>query len=277
MTGWVCQWRLFWITVEDSVKKAYVEECVLQVNATSERSNSEKQGDVIPETRKVSMPVSSSPREPMKNQDTACYLDRIEAPLPPLQPRSTCERLELPFSCDIVRLRGTCLITIGSAHFTMWKWYFVTSQEASDYVEHDFLQERFHLTHFAGCAILFNKDISHPDISVKSIYLHDTRQGVQDHIVGGEQGWVSRGVLSRTSFRRTAVSGQKNGIALPGQRHRLKKPNIHHSVELKQTVHFQSTTLIETAFLNRSLPACSQVGIYVAVYARLGQCNENIK
>ena len=61
MTGWVCQWKPFWIPVDDSFKKAYVEEWVFLVNATSERSNSESQGDVIPETPKVSMPVSSSP------------------------------------------------------------------------------------------------------------------------------------------------------------------------------------------------------------------------
>ena len=30
------------------------------------------------------------------------------------------------------------------------KWHIVTLQEASDYVDHDILQERFHVTHFAG-------------------------------------------------------------------------------------------------------------------------------
>ena len=65
------------------------------------------------------------------------------------------------------------------------------------------------MTHFAGCAVLFNKDTFYPDISVKSIYLHDTRRGVQDHIVEGEHGWVLQGVVSRASFRRAAASGQK--------------------------------------------------------------------
>ena len=88
------------------------------------------------------------------------------------------------------------------------KWHLVTQQEASDYVEHEILHERFHVTHFAGCAVLFNKDTFYPDISVKSIYLHDTRRGVQDHIVEGEHGWVFQGVLSRASFRRAAASGQ---------------------------------------------------------------------
>ena len=70
------------------------------------------------------------------------------------------------------------------------KWHIDTLQEASDYVEHDILQERIHVTHFAGCAILFNKDTFYPDISAESIYLHDMSRGVQDHIVEGEHGWV---------------------------------------------------------------------------------------
>ena len=120
MTGWVCQWKPFWIPVDDSFKKAYVEEWVFLVNATSERSNSESQGDVIPETPEVSMPVSSSPWGPPKNQDTACSWERIEAPLPPLQPRSTCERLELPFSCDAILSGYEDLVSSGSDQFTMW-------------------------------------------------------------------------------------------------------------------------------------------------------------
>ena len=83
MTGWVCQWKPFWIPVDDSFKKAYVEEWVFQVTAPSELSLSEGQGDVLPETLKVSLPVSSSPWGPPKNEDTACSRERIEAPLPP--------------------------------------------------------------------------------------------------------------------------------------------------------------------------------------------------
>ena len=88
------------------------------------------------------------------------------------------------------------------------KWHIITLQEASQYVEHDILRERFHVTHYAGFAIFFNKDTFFPDICVKSIYLHDTRRGVQDQVVEGEQGWVLQGVLSRASFRRAAASGQ---------------------------------------------------------------------
>ena len=89
------------------------------------------------------------------------------------------------------------------------KWHIIPLQEASEYVEHEILHERFHVTHFAGCAILFNKDTFYPDISVKPIYLHDTRRGLQDHIVEGKHEWVLQGVLSRASFRGAAGSGQK--------------------------------------------------------------------
>ena len=89
------------------------------------------------------------------------------------------------------------------------KWHLITLQEASDYVEHEILHERFHVTHFAGCAILFNKDTFYPDISVKSIYLHDTRRCEQDHLVEGEQGWVLQGVLSRASFRSNIYAKKK--------------------------------------------------------------------
>ena len=73
---------------------------VFFVNVISERFLSESQGDVIPETPKVSLLVPSSPWGPAKNEDTACSPECIEAPLPPLQPRPTCERLELLFSSD---------------------------------------------------------------------------------------------------------------------------------------------------------------------------------
>ena len=51
------------------------------------------------------------------------------------------------------------------------KWHIVTLIEASDYVNHDILHERFHVTRFLGCAILFNKDTFYPDITVKSTFM----------------------------------------------------------------------------------------------------------
>ena len=34
----------------------------------------------------------------------------------------------------------------------------ITLQEASEYVDHELLTNRFQVTHYAGCAILFRKD-----------------------------------------------------------------------------------------------------------------------
>ena len=51
------------------------------------------------------------------------------------------------------------------------KWHIATLQEASDCVDHDIIQERFHVTHYLGCAILFDKDTFYPDINVNFIYL----------------------------------------------------------------------------------------------------------
>ena len=94
------------------------------------------------------------------------------------------------------------------------KWHIITLQVASDYVDHDILTCRFHVTHHGGCAILRNKDTFYPDIEVKSIYLHDTRRELLDKVMEGDQGWVLQGVLSRASFRRRPLSGQKTFTVL---------------------------------------------------------------
>ena len=88
------------------------------------------------------------------------------------------------------------------------KWHLITLQEASEYVDHAILHERFYVTHFAGCAVLFNHHTFYPNVDVKSIFLHDTRRVLHDHIVEGEHGWVLQGVVSLASFRRAAASGE---------------------------------------------------------------------
>ena len=40
------------------------------------------------------------------------------------------------------------------------KWHIITLQEASEYVEHDILRERFHVTHFAGVRFSSTKTLS---------------------------------------------------------------------------------------------------------------------
>ena len=89
------------------------------------------------------------------------------------------------------------------------RWHAVTLQEASEFVDHELLTNRFHVTHYAGCAILLHKDTFYANIDVKSIYLHDTRRDLPAQVMEGEQGCVSQGVLSRALFRSPPVSGQK--------------------------------------------------------------------
>ena len=48
------------------------------------------------------------------------------------------------------------------------RWHVITLQEASEYVDHDILTGRFHVTHYGGCAILFNKDTFYSNIDAKS-------------------------------------------------------------------------------------------------------------
>ena len=83
-----------------------------------------------------------------------------------------------------------------------------------DYVDHDILTNRFHVTHYGGCAILFNKDTFSPNVDVRSVYLHDTRRDLPDQVMEREQGWIIQGVLSRASFRRPPLSGQKTFTVL---------------------------------------------------------------
>ena len=224
---WKCQWKPFWIPVDDSFKNALRGRMVFQVTDTSDPPFPGGRGDVIPETPKVSLPVSSSPWEAPKPEVSACSRERIEAPLPPLQPRPTCDRLELLFSCDAILSGYEDLHLPGSGQFTVWgkmtldeiftehvvdihrieadfrdafkrnqasssqtygvnkyfssqslvqkrlsiynwnpgprrgkedafekqiagKWHLITLQKASDYVEHEILHERLHVTHFCG-------------------------------------------------------------------------------------------------------------------------------
>ena len=55
---------------------------------------------------------------------------------------------------------------------------------------------------------------STPDIEVNSVYLHDTRRELHDKVMEGDQGWVLQGVISRASFRRRLLSGQKTFTVL---------------------------------------------------------------
>ena len=94
------------------------------------------------------------------------------------------------------------------------KWHVNTLQGAMEYVDHDFLTNRFHVTHHGRCRVLFNKDTFYHDVEVKSMYLHDTRRELPDKVMEGGQGWVLQEVLSRASFRRPPLNGQKTFAVL---------------------------------------------------------------
>ena len=90
------------------------------------------------------------------------------------------------------------------------KWHLITLQEAIDYVDHELLTNRFHVTHYGGCAVLFNKDtLLHLKSKSSPSTFTMTRRELPDKVMEGDQGWVLQGVLSRASFRRPPLSGQK--------------------------------------------------------------------
>ena len=90
------------------------------------------------------------------------------------------------------------------------KCHIITLQEAIEYVDHELLTNMFHAIHCGGCAVLFHKDTFFPHVKATSIHLHDTRRELLDKLMEGDQGWVSQGVLSRVSFRRHPLTGQKH-------------------------------------------------------------------
>ena len=94
------------------------------------------------------------------------------------------------------------------------KWHVITLQEVIDFVDFELYMNRFFVTYYGGCAVLFNKDTFYPDIEVNSVYLHDTRRELPDKVMEGDQGWVLQGVISRASFRRRLLSGQKTFTVL---------------------------------------------------------------
>ena len=90
------------------------------------------------------------------------------------------------------------------------KWHIIASQEAIEYLEHECFMNHFYITHFAGCAVLLNKDTFHSDIWVYSVYTYDTRTGQQQVVKEGQSGWVLQAVISRAPFRRIPRNGNSD-------------------------------------------------------------------
>ena len=100
MTGWVCQWKPFWIPVGDTFKKAYVEDLSSKFQILLILSFPKMRETLFLELLSVTLPVPSSHRQAPKPEVYASTQEHNVAPLPPLPCRPTCERLELPFSDD---------------------------------------------------------------------------------------------------------------------------------------------------------------------------------
>ena len=84
----------------------------------------------------------------------------------------------------------------------------MASQEANEYLQHECIMNHFYVTHFAGCAVLFNEDTFHSDVRVNSVYTHDSRNGQQQVVKEGQTGWVLEAVISRATFRRIPRNGK---------------------------------------------------------------------
>ena len=88
--------------------------------------------EYIPVTPKASKQFTSRPWETAKPQDKGYLSERVEAPLPPLQPRPKrnfihprqlgpfIERLVLPFSNDEILCGHEDIVSSGTDHFTTW-------------------------------------------------------------------------------------------------------------------------------------------------------------
>ena len=111
-----------------------------------------------------------------------------------------------------------------------------------------------------GSAILFNKDTFYSDISVTSIYLHDTRRGVQgDQVNEGEEEWV----FTRCSFtclflsswpvdRSSLMSLHYQQHLHQEERHHLKLIHILCAIMISQEVDLVAGDFNGTAWRCRS-------------------------
>ena len=87
-------------------------------------------------------------------------------------------------------------------------WHIIALHEAIEYLQRDCLTNHFYITHFAGCAVLFNKDTFHSDVQVNSVCIHYTRSGQEQVVKEGQSDWVLQAVISRASFRRIPRNGK---------------------------------------------------------------------
>ena len=176
MTEWVCRWKPFWIRRGDTFQKAYLEEWE---HVNDERSHD--LGDDKPH------------RISRRKHSPSCQEYHFEYDVPN---RLTEQKRLSVYNWNPGPRRGKERAI--EKHIAV-KWHIIILQEAIEYLGHEILTNRFHVTHYGGCAILCNKDTFFSDIKVTSIYLPDLRGYQQDKVKEGESGWVLQGVISRAS------------------------------------------------------------------------------
>ena len=77
-------------------------------------------------------------------------------------------------------------------------------------VDHELFTNRFPVTHYGRCAVLFTKDTIHPDVEVKSIHLHDTRRELLYKVMEGDPGSVLQGRAITCLFSSTTSQRPEN-------------------------------------------------------------------
>ena len=124
MSGWICQWKPFWIPVGDSRRKAYIEEWFYAASDAPTNPAEMKECFTKLERPDVAPPAPGP-------QDTASSWDNVEAPLPPrprgqvtsTHPLPTCsapERLKLPFPTGDILSGYADDVTSDNDLFTSW-------------------------------------------------------------------------------------------------------------------------------------------------------------
>ena len=143
MSGWVCQWKPFWIPVGESFQKAYLEEWIhmgdscmanvptlVQSAGYKDYTSKHKPPEDAPSAPRPAGQLDALTWEPVGPQGTASLWESTEAPLPPLRPRCNFihleqlspfpERLELPFPSEEILSGFEDVVSSGTDQFTTW-------------------------------------------------------------------------------------------------------------------------------------------------------------
>ena len=134
MTGWVCQWKPFWIPTGGSFQKAYLEDWVyinpdssanrvMREDCTSKRKRSEETLSTPSRILPLRTVVDLWPGQPPRGN--------VEAPLPPPTPRCkfihprqlspSPECLQLPFSKEEILSGCEDVVSSRTDLYTTWR------------------------------------------------------------------------------------------------------------------------------------------------------------